>query len=94
MSIRLRELAGLLVAGILAAALPTLWTPALARENWRAAAEYILTAQQASPTLKAAVVAHVDYTQLPLAWYLRKATTGSAVAALFSIWRYTDSRAG
>ena len=56
----------------LALTLPVLWTPATARENWRAAAAYILDYQQASQNLPAAVVTHVDYTHAPLEWYLRQ----------------------
>jgi hypothetical protein len=56
---------------LLAAALPHLWTPAMYRENWRAAAVYIANYQQASPGLTGAVVAHVDYTRRPLSRYLR-----------------------
>ncbi|MCC9077905.1 glycosyltransferase family 39 protein [Litorilinea aerophila] len=57
---------------LLAAALPPLWTPARYRENWRAAARYILQYQTASPGLPAAVVTHVDYTHDALEWYLRQ----------------------
>ncbi|MFN8444599.1 MAG: glycosyltransferase family 39 protein [Caldilineaceae bacterium] len=74
---------GLLVAGILAASLPSLSAPSLARENWRAAADYILEIQQANPNLRAAVVAHVDYTRLPLQWYLRKAMTETELPLYF-----------
>lgn len=52
-------------------ALPHLWTPAMYREHWRAAADYIATYEQNSPTLPAAVVAHVDYVRRPLERYLR-----------------------
>lgn len=62
---------GTLAVALVAAALPQLWTPAMYRENWRAAAHYIADYQQASPTLRAAVVAHVDYTRRPLERYLR-----------------------
>jgi hypothetical protein len=57
---------------ILLLALPILWTPARARENWRAAADYILGYTAVSPDLPAAVVAHVDYTHEALEWYLRQ----------------------
>jgi 4-amino-4-deoxy-L-arabinose transferase-like glycosyltransferase len=57
--------------GLLALALPTLWTPAMYRENWRAAAHYVAAYQQASPGLSAALVAHIDYTRRPLEHYLR-----------------------
>lgn len=57
----------------LAAALPVLWTPSMARENWRAAADLMLQHTQASPGLRAAAIAHVDYTHMPLEWYVRQA---------------------
>lgn len=63
---------GILVIGVLLAALPRLWTPALYRENWRAASDYITAYHAASPGLPDTVVAHVDYTRLPLEWYLRQ----------------------
>ena len=56
---------------ILLVALPILWTPARARENWRAAATYINDYTAASPTRPASVVTHVDYTHDALEWYLR-----------------------
>ncbi|MBP7961942.1 MAG: glycosyltransferase family 39 protein [Caldilineaceae bacterium] len=63
--------AGGLMVLALAAALPTLWTPALYREDWRAAASYIADYQDTSPVLPSAVVAHVDYTHRPVDWYLQ-----------------------
>jgi 4-amino-4-deoxy-L-arabinose transferase-like glycosyltransferase len=67
--------AGWLASGaavvFLAAALPQVWSPRMARENWRAAANYVWEYQQASPGLPGAIVAHVDYTRLALEWYLR-----------------------
>lgn len=42
------------------------------RENWRAASEYIAAYHAVSPGLPDTVVAHVDYTRLPLEWYLRQ----------------------
>ena len=66
---------GLITVLLLLSALPPLWSPTLARENWRAAANYIATYQQASPGLPAAGVAHVDYTRLPLVWYLHEQLT-------------------
>jgi 4-amino-4-deoxy-L-arabinose transferase-like glycosyltransferase len=63
---------GVVAVALLAGALPHLWTPAMLRENWRAAADYIVVYQQASPTLPGAVVAHVDYTRRPLERYLRR----------------------
>lgn len=75
--------AGLLLAASMAATVPGLASPTLARENWRAAANYILETQQANPNLRAAVVAHVDYTHLPLQWYLRKASSEAALPLYF-----------
>jgi len=63
---------GLITIGCLTAALPHLWTPAMYRENWRAASNYITAYQQASPGLRGAVVTHVDYTHEALEWYLRQ----------------------
>ncbi len=63
---------GALVLVLLTAALPPLWTPALYRENWRAASQYITSYQRSSVGLPAAVVAHVDYTHEALEWYLRQ----------------------
>ena len=57
---------------LLAAALPRLWSPTMFREDWRAAARYIVEYQQASPGLPAAVVTHVDYTNRPTKWYVRQ----------------------
>ena len=45
---------------LLASALPRLWSPALFREDWRAAARYIVEYQQASPGLPAAVGARIS----------------------------------
>ncbi len=59
----------------LALALPRLWTPAMLREDWRAASEYVLAYQAASPDLPGAVVAHVDYIHLAPQWYLRRTAT-------------------
>jgi uncharacterized membrane protein len=66
---------GILGIGLFTAALPRLWTPAMYRENWRAASEYIAAYHAASPGLPDTVVAHVDYTRLPLEWYLRQQFT-------------------
>ncbi|MEZ4618094.1 MAG: glycosyltransferase family 39 protein [Caldilineaceae bacterium] len=65
-------LATVSAVGIMAAALTNLWTPAMYREQWRAAATYIADYHESSPGLPDTVVAHVDYTHLPLEWYLRK----------------------
>jgi hypothetical protein len=62
--------AGVALLLALALALPALWTPALFRENWRAAARLIAQQRASSPDLTAAVLTHVDYTHLPAAWYL------------------------
>ncbi len=63
---------GTLALCCLASALPHLWTPAMYRENWRAAATYIADYHTHNPALGDTVVAHVDYTHLPLEWYLRQ----------------------
>ena len=65
-------ISGGLVIGLLVGALPRLWTPVMYRENWRAASDYIAAYHTASPGLPDTVVAHVDYTRLPLEWYLRQ----------------------
>ena len=67
--------AGALVAVLLLLSLPRLWTPAAYRENWRAAADYMVNYQLHSPGLPAAAVAHVDYTRRPLEWYTRQTLT-------------------
>ncbi len=54
----------------------------MARENWRAAADYILDYHNTS-TLPDAVIAHVDYTHLPLEWYLREETTFDQLPVFF-----------
>ena len=56
----------------LALALPVLWTPTLYREDWRAAARLIAQQRASSPGLTAAVLSHVDYTRLPVEWYLKQ----------------------
>ena len=68
-----------MAALLLLAALPILWTPAMQRENWRAAVRYIDDYQQASPGLPGAMVAHVDYTRYAVAPYLRQGE-GNGVA--------------
>jgi hypothetical protein len=57
---------------LLLLALPILWTPPRARENWRAAAAYISDYTAASPGLPSSVVSHINYTYDALAWYLRE----------------------
>jgi uncharacterized membrane protein len=76
-------LTGCAVAGLLGLALPTLWTPAMQRENWRAAAEYITAYQRLSPGLPAAVVAHVEYTRRPLERYLYRQVSEEALPLFF-----------
>ena len=68
---------------VLAFSLPILWMPANARENWRAAAAYVLDYQRASQGLPAAVVTHVDYTHAPLEWYLRQEATFDELPVFF-----------
>jgi hypothetical protein len=75
--------AALLAVLTLALALPSLWTPARVRENWRSAAHYITNHSASSPTLPAAVVAHVDYTHEALEWYLRQAYTFEELPVFF-----------
>ncbi len=65
-------LSGAITLSFLALALPNLWTPTMYRENWRAAATYIADYHSHNPALGDTVVAHVDYTHLPLEWYLRQ----------------------
>ena len=67
----------------LALALPILWSPASARENWRAAARYMLDYQRDSQAIPAAAVAHVDYTHLPLEWYLRQEASFDELPVFF-----------
>lgn len=56
---------------LLLAALPTLWTPRLYRENWRSTVEYMVAYQQQSSAIPAAGVIHADYLYSTLDWYLR-----------------------
>ena len=79
----LGTVSGISVVVLLAVALPRLWTPALLREDWRAAADYITAYQRVSPALPNTVVAHVDYTHLGLEWYLRKAFTFAELPLYF-----------
>jgi len=58
---------------LLAGALPALWSPAMLREDWRAAAGYITAYEEQSPSLPGAVLSHVDFTSDALKWYLRPA---------------------
>jgi len=61
-----------LSGALLAAALPVLWTPAMLREDWRAAASYIADYQTHSPGLSAGGVAHVNYLRPAVVWYLNQ----------------------
>ncbi|MGL4649996.1 MAG: hypothetical protein ACRC1H_11350, partial [Caldilineaceae bacterium] len=63
------------LALLLAAALPVLWTPARAREEWRTTVAWIAAQVEASPGLRSAIITHVDYTHLPAEWYLRQRFT-------------------
>ncbi len=73
----------LLASTVLLVALPALWTPARARENWRAAAATIIDYTAASPTLPSSVVAHVDYTHDALEWYLRQSYAEEALPLFY-----------
>ncbi len=64
-----------LAALVLLAALPVLWTPAKAREQWREAAAWIAGQVEHAPGLRSTVITHVDYTHLPAEWYLRQRFT-------------------
>ncbi len=59
-----------LAGGLLAAALPGLWTPGLLREDWRAASAYVADYQELSPGLSAGGVAHANYLYPAVEWYL------------------------
>jgi uncharacterized membrane protein len=63
---------GAAAALLLATALPVLWSPAMLREDWRAAAQYIAAYQQRSPHLPGAVFVHAEYTNPALRWYLHQ----------------------
>jgi hypothetical protein len=64
-------------------ALPVMWTPARARENWRMAAQYIEQYTAASPGENASVVTHIDYTHEALEWYLRQRYTFKQLPTFF-----------
>ncbi len=64
-------LAGGAAVILLVAALPSLWTPALYRENWRGTAAYMADYQDQSGALPAAGVIHADYLYGALYWYLQ-----------------------
>ncbi|MEX1019491.1 MAG: glycosyltransferase family 39 protein [Litorilinea sp.] len=83
-------LAGALTVLSLAAALPQIWSPANYRENWRAAAQYIIDYSHATPELTAAGVAHIDYTNLPLQWYLRQAFGHDDLPVFFPFGGWID----
>lgn len=74
---------GLAAVMLLMAALPRLWTPAMYRENWRAASHYLVDYQKASPTLPAAVITHVDYVHGALEWYLRQTISADQLPVYF-----------
>lgn len=74
---------GGVAALLLATALPVLWSPAMLREDWRAAAQYIAAYQQASPGLPGAVFSHADYTHKALKWYLRPLADETAAPIYF-----------
>lgn len=63
---------GVSSCGLLLIALAHLWTPAMHREQWRAANTYITAYHAQNVELRNTIVAHVDYTRLPLEWYLRQ----------------------
>lgn len=63
---------GVSSCGLLLLALTNLWTPAMYREQWRAASAYITAYHAQNVELRNTIVAHVDYTRLPLEWYLRQ----------------------
>lgn len=65
-------ISSVVTVALLLTALPRLWTPAMDRENWRAAAAYLVDYQRATPGLPSTVVAHVDYTHDALEWYVRQ----------------------
>lgn len=68
-------LAGGAACALLAGALPALWTPAMLREDWRAAAGYIAAYERQSPGVPGTVLSHIDFTSDALKWYLRPART-------------------
>ena len=61
-----------LAVGLLAGALPILWTPGMLREDWRAAAGYVADYQKQSPGLSAGGVAHANYLYPAVEWYLHQ----------------------
>lgn len=63
---------GAVAVVLLGAALPPLWSPARLREDWHAAAHYIMDYQRQSPGLPAAAVTHVAYMHEALEWYVRQ----------------------
>ena len=74
---------GAAAALVLLAALPALWTPARARENWRSASHYIADFTEASLGVPSSVVTHVDYTHNALEWYLRQRYTFDQLPVFF-----------
>lgn len=65
-------LAGGVLVFAMALALPPLWSPGHARENWRGAIDTIVREHAAQASLRTAVISHIDYTRLPAEWYLRQ----------------------
>ncbi|MBX3054344.1 MAG: glycosyltransferase family 39 protein [Caldilineaceae bacterium] len=74
-----------LALGLLAASLPVLWSPGMLREDWRAAASYVADYQAQSPGLSAGGVAHVNYLQPAVAWYLEQ-RIGPEVLPVFGLF--------
>ena len=74
---------GLIFIALFSASLPRLWTPAMYRENWRAAVEVITRYEEESAGLSGAAIAHVDYTRLAVEWYLRQSMTEEELPLFF-----------
>jgi hypothetical protein len=74
----------------LGAALPQVWSPANHRENWRAAALYIIDYTRATPELSGAVVSHIDYTNVAFQWYLRQAFSHDEMPVFFPFGGWID----
>lgn len=79
---------GLLLSLIVA--LPQIWSVENYRENWRAAAQYIIDYENATPHLSAAGVSHIFYTNEPLQWYLRQAFTHEELPVFFPFGDWID----
>jgi len=74
---------GVALVAALLFALPPLWTPGHARENWRAAVATIISEHEALPDLRTTVISHIDYTHLPAEWYLRQRYTFDELPLFF-----------